>query len=750
MATKKKNYHSNYQQNEIQNAVDQNLASAPSSPKEGQFYWNTATKEDMIYNGTSWVSRTTQGKTYTQGDGITISGTTISNAGVRSVSTGATNGTISVNTGGTSAEVSVYGLGTAAYVNTTTSVSSGGTGALTAGGAYSNLVRRLSSSAATGSTSQGVYVDANGQVQTCDAVTSTYSNTGTAPVNGTAVASAISSALSSVYKPAGSVAFANRPSLSASIEGNVYNITDSFTTTSDFVEGAGKTYPAGTNIVCINTTGTTYKWDVLAGFVDLSGYQLSATAVTHTESTAAGSATQPVYVNSSGVATACSYELNKTVPSDAVFTDTDTKVTQNKSTTNATYPILLTPTADASTNQGEKTAIFAAGVKVNPSTSTITATTFSGNATSATTATKLGSSDVGSATQPIYLDDGVPTATTYSLNKTVPADAVFTDTTYSAFGGADGTSAGSAGLVPAPTATDNVKFLKGNGTWANAVENTATGTYSVTLVSPWSPCSYEQAVNIGYYSSISGNWGVAIGHDSHAAANGVAIGHGVTVGTQSVGLGCFASGGGSTALGTQCVHIGYGGSAANDSVSIGYYSYGSGSGVAIGNNTEISNSYTVAIGHYASCTKTRSIQIGSGTNTESYSCYIGFNGDTDSGYNYKILDYSGYIPNARLHLDTSPTSASGNAITSGAVYTALQSKTQKLVATNTALTATGGQCTWEITNTLATDECGVFVKEVSTNEYVDCYFEVTSSKVTIKINSSSNIAAGTYKAIIIG
>ena len=69
--------------------------------------------------------------------------------------------------------------------------------------------------------------------------------------------------------------------------------------------------------------------------------------------------------------------------------DTDTLVTQNKSTTNSTYPVLLCPTADASADQGAKTSIFAAGVKVNPSTSTVSATTFSGalsgNASTATT-----------------------------------------------------------------------------------------------------------------------------------------------------------------------------------------------------------------------------------------------------------------------------------------------------------------------------------------------------------------------------
>lgn len=46
---------------------------------------------------------------------------------------------------------------------------------------------------------------------------------------------------------------------------------------------------------------------------------------------------------------------------------------------------------------------------------------------SANSAVKLDSS-AGSATQPVYFKDGKPVATTYALNKTVPADAKFTDT----------------------------------------------------------------------------------------------------------------------------------------------------------------------------------------------------------------------------------------------------------------------------------------------------------------------------------
>ena len=61
----------------------------------------------------------TTNTTYAAGTGISLSGTTFSNSGVRSIETGSTNGTISVNTGGTSAEVAVKGLGTAAYTAST-------------------------------------------------------------------------------------------------------------------------------------------------------------------------------------------------------------------------------------------------------------------------------------------------------------------------------------------------------------------------------------------------------------------------------------------------------------------------------------------------------------------------------------------------------------------------------------------------------------------------------------------------------
>lgn len=90
------------------------------------------------------------------------------------------------------------------------------------------------------------------------------------------IESAISGAVSSVYKPGGSAAFDSLPELSAANLGKVVNVATDFTTTENFVEGAGKTHPAGTNVVIVDTDLTgenpSYKYDVLAGFVDLSGY----------------------------------------------------------------------------------------------------------------------------------------------------------------------------------------------------------------------------------------------------------------------------------------------------------------------------------------------------------------------------------------------------------------------------------------------------------------------------------------------
>lgn len=84
------------------------------------------------------------------------------------------------------------------------------------------------------------------------------------------VQAAISSAITGVYTPKGSIAFASLPTAAAGNKGWVYNVSDAFTTTAAFVEGAGHSYGAGTNVVCVDAGSGSYKWDVLAGTIDLT------------------------------------------------------------------------------------------------------------------------------------------------------------------------------------------------------------------------------------------------------------------------------------------------------------------------------------------------------------------------------------------------------------------------------------------------------------------------------------------------
>lgn len=65
--------------------------------------------------------------------------------------------------------------------------------------------------------------------------------------------------LGGAYTVKGNIAFSSLPAPSANTSGFVYNITNDFTTTADFVEGAGKKYPAGTNVVIADVTPKVYS-----------------------------------------------------------------------------------------------------------------------------------------------------------------------------------------------------------------------------------------------------------------------------------------------------------------------------------------------------------------------------------------------------------------------------------------------------------------------------------------------------------
>ena len=62
------------QQNEIQNAVVHNQATAPSNPIEGQIYFNTASNKLFVYDGSAWLDTTGDIRNVTASAGLTGGG----------------------------------------------------------------------------------------------------------------------------------------------------------------------------------------------------------------------------------------------------------------------------------------------------------------------------------------------------------------------------------------------------------------------------------------------------------------------------------------------------------------------------------------------------------------------------------------------------------------------------------------------------------------------------------------------------
>lgn len=188
------------------------------------------------------------------------------------------------------------------------------------------------------------------------------------------------------------------------------------TITTTYMKLAGTQTNSGTNTFSgSNTFSGTTTISKANGLV-YSGIQASSTnASTYVWFSKSGTNGTPVYDND------FKYNPSTNVLTVGSITGTAAKATADGSgntitttyATKANTAMTGNATAENLTVSGTLTATLTGNVTGN----------VSGSAGSLTT-------NAGSATQPIYFSDGVPVATTYALNKTVPSNAVFTDTNW--------------------------------------------------------------------------------------------------------------------------------------------------------------------------------------------------------------------------------------------------------------------------------------------------------------------------------
>ena len=150
----------------------------------------------------------------------------------------------------------------------------------------------------------------------------------------------------------------------------------------------------------------------------------------------------------------------------------------------------------------------------------------------ATSANKL-NTDAGSATNPVYFANGIPVKCTYELNKTVPSDAVFTDTHYTTGVkvGASGTNSNAAVTNPYVKVLDNTTYrsqiqLKGGG--ATTVSSDANGVVTIT--------STNTTYSAGNGLTLSSNtFNVGAGTGIEVAADAISVKYGTSAGTAAQG-----------------------------------------------------------------------------------------------------------------------------------------------------------------------------------------------------------------------
>lgn len=246
----------------------------------------------------------------------------------------------------------------------------------------------------------------------------------------------------------------------------------------------------------------------------------------------------------------------------------------------------------------------------------------------------------GSATQPIYFDsNGQPQNTTYTLSKSVPSDAVFTDTKNTA-GSTDTSSkiflVGATSQAANPqTYSHDTAFVDANGRLNSAAPASSANDTTVATTKWVKDQGYASGIAVDQtYNASSAN-----------AQSGVAI----------AGAGFLQN----TATATDSLTIsGSLNSNYISSINIGSYSsINASGGTALGVASSCRGSSSTALGGGSVANGNSSVQLGYGTNSTDNSLSVGFYNSENTHYNWQLLDgATGLIPDARLSTNIARTS----------------------------------------------------------------------------------------------
>lgn len=156
-----------------------------------------------------------------------------------------------------------------------------------------------------------------------------------------------------------------------------------------------------------------------------------------------------------------------------------------------------------------------------------------------------------------------------------------------------------------------------------------------------------------------------------------------------------------------------------------------------------------ALGYEAQATATGSIQLGKGTNSSAGTLAVGLSTNGTTYNEYELLSSDGKIPTERLASNGEVGQVLKKTATGMEWADDSSSVISKAVITNPSLTTDGEHCTWTITNTVS-DDCCLTIKEITSGEEIIGNVTFGTGTITVVLNSTENISADTYKAVIIG